>query len=385
MVHGEEDPFLTSSWKRCGLGCKEFCEASFGADSSVNRARPGSGFRAHSRWNERVSPSSSVGDALEELANEAYLYLLEEKFSFLKKALFALDERKKKGEEGYHHLDPLARIYLRGFIGLRHKASDPIGWKAWSMVAGALKDLIEEDLLQIVSGTSDSSDSSDASDPPKLGNDTVLSFFKEESPETVASPGEVRRATGAWSGPLLLKLAIGHGRQLVEPQEELRKKLLGLPRAGVQVFRFQDLLAPMKEEFRSMLVSCFVEDYPQDGVPPALGAPGFAVSLETREHFEELAKCIESGIKGVTRPGRRAKLERLWAFFRLFATHDIDPRKLAGTQLEEALEISRNGLPKLRNQLGTMYYKCQETLYGRAAEGMKGSLGIMSLGGQSDA
>lgn len=255
--------------------------------------------------------SEASQGALGELVADCYAFVFVDRLQSLKRQL------QEKPD-----IDGLVLLNIRHFLHERQRAHDPLGFRIFEMLQEVVEEAVSSGALHVL-----------ASDR-KIRNDTFLGF--DPAAELPATPADLEPIVLRWNDELMPDLVTARTRQQAAVVRRLRERLLELPRRGVEVFRFKDLLDPLKRDVRERWAALQEPALPESNV-------------ESRQSFEELTHCISSSIEGLEADSRtRAQLKALW--IHLWQQHGEEGRE-AGLpsyrQLGQRLSIPRERLPVL--------------------------------------
>jgi hypothetical protein len=292
------------------------------------------------------------GGALEELLAECYVFIFVDRLRGLQAQL-----RVKSNIDGLVFLD------IRHFLHERQKAHDPLGSQVFEVLRSAVRGAVEAGELRVLSGD------------PRIRNDTVLAFGTLEEPPAAAISRDLREIVAAWNDDLLPDLVTLRGRHQEEIVLRLRERLAGLRQRGIPVFRFKDLVDPMKADVRARWAAVLerregevVVERETDG--EARGTPLVFpdTAVEERQLFRWLVGCVLDGIERLdVNDKTRRYLLTLWQFHRVravetpaaglgLAGEDESPSR---RKLAELLRIPRERLSGLYEILGRLLEECR--------------------------
>jgi hypothetical protein len=275
--------------------------------------------------------SEASQGALGELVADCYAFIFVDRLQSLKRQL------QDKSE-----IDGLVRLNIRHFLHERQKAHDPLGFRIFEMLQAAVEEAVASGALHVLAGDR------------KIRNDTFLGFDPVAEPP--ATPPDLEPVVLRWNDELMPALVTARTRQQAAVVRRLQELLLELPGCGIEIFRFKDLLDPLKRDARGRWAALLGEGEQEAGqvlVPPGSTA-------ESQQSFEDLTRCISTSIDGLEADSRtRAQLKTLWIY--LWRQHgeegqeagrgEPDPRtgkRLPSfRQLGQRLSIPRERLPVL--------------------------------------
>lgn len=312
------------------------------------------------RWDEGADSA-----ALEELLAECYSYIFVARLRSLKAQLLQK-----------LNIDGLVFLNIRHFLHERQKEHDPLGAQVFEVLWAAVRAAVDAEQLHILAGDS------------KIRNDTILGFEPGADPAT-AQRANLQAVAVRWNDELLPDLVTLRGRRQEEIAERLRGRLVDLRNEGISVFRFKDLIDPLKADVRTRWAAVLEYEAGEvavekgDGEPPRLLriiAPD--TRLEERQIFRRLVGCVLERLAALEVPRKtRRYLETLWGFVRLQAQGAVSgplagvDRKLleqlaeeerpSHRKISEALGIPRERLPELYGILGDLLDGCHAFQSGR--------------------
>jgi hypothetical protein len=225
----------------------------------------------------------------------------------------------------------------------------------------------------------------------RIRNDTVLGFDPDAAPAVLCEVSQLRERVLRWDDELLPGLVTARGKRQDDCVRRVRERLPELRDDGVQVFRFKDLVDPMKADVRARWAALLetTESMPAaaagegEKMAPRVALPDTAI--EERELFRKLVSCVLDAIETLEVPDKtRAYLGTLWQFLRLQAS-GFGARRPASRleaqmpaagavdgeeppslrKVSELLGIPRERLPGLYQTLGTLLERCQSAISGK--------------------
>ncbi len=315
------------------------------------------GLTGATRWSD--------GNVLEELLYDAYAFIFVQRLASL-----------AKHAETRRSIDGLIFLNVRHFLHEAQKRHDPVGFRAFEVLHGALVQLIEEGTLHVLDGD------------PRVRSDTVLGPSPGVIPfprrpaaaeeETAENPWPARIAV--WCNDLLPALVTAWNRD--EAVAPLAGKIRELARRESAPFAFSDLMEPLKEEVRRRwrAVAMHEEgelgielDEDEEGVTQIVPLVWPSNDFEERQSFVRLVECVEEGIERRSeKPRTRSYLRRLWLYFHQWAAparpgkEDEAPGSATATrlpstrQLSDVLSIPRERFQDLRGKLGELVKRCHD-------------------------
>jgi pimeloyl-CoA synthetase len=321
------------------------------------------GIQGAGSWREEDGWKGKGTSAFTELVEDGYEFVFVRRIRSLKAQLLLKD-----------NVDGLVFLSIRNFVHDRQVEHDPIGAQSFAVVHEAIRGAVEEGELRVVRGDE------------KIRNDTVLSFGggDAESPA-----GELSGLAARWNDALLPGLVTSRGREQDEVVLRLRSLLSTLPGEGIQTFRFQDLIEPLKADVRLRWASLFeleqgerIEEEKGKEVP----VTGPDTQFEERQYFRKLADCVLRGVEVVdANKATRRYLATLFQFLRVQSGERMNPDRSAGLRdsvaaeveaeddgplshrrLAEHLRIPRERIKGLFEILGRLLQDCRASVGGRS-------------------
>lgn len=291
--------------------------------------------------------------ALGELVADCYAFIFVDRLPSLKRHL-----------EYKPDVDGLVLLSIRHFLHERQRKHDPLGFRIFELLQTAVEDAISSGTLYVLRGDK------------RVRNDTLLGFDPSAEPRPTSL--DLGQVVIRWNDELLPALITARNRQQAAVVQRLRCYILELPQHGIEVFRFKDLLDPLKGDARrrwAALLSA-MEEKSSAGLSPAgiqvlaLALPGSAG--EARQSFEHLTRCVSASIDRMeVDPRTRAHLSTLWQYLRRQhgaeddeARRDEPDLEMAGKdhpsyrQLGRSLNISRERFPVLFALLRRLVARC---------------------------
>ncbi len=333
------------------------------------------------------------GDVLEELLFDCYEFTFIRRLQGLQNQLSA---RK--------NIDGLVFLNIRHFLYEAQKRSDPLGFRTFEVLQEAVSRLLETSVVHLLEGD------------PKIRNDTVLGFTPLADPQ-MARAIDLRPQVVAWNNELLPELITAWNR---EPTlAKLQALIAGLPAANIEVFKFRDLIEPMKDDVRSRWHAIQLDAEGETTLQRSGGDLASIVrwvrpelDFEHRQSYQELLECVAEGLERLKAHAKTKEyLHRLWLFLRGWAaeaeaesseaspqtpkpasvaresesstqmpssripgaarepSEAATPRNLRGDvpsdkRLGELLRIPRGRIPSLKATLGDLVKTCQDDIFG---------------------
>lgn len=328
-------------------------------------------------WEEAGRGAAARESAFEELLAECYAYIFVSRLRSLQAQL------KIKP-----NIDGLIFLNIRHFLHERQKEHDPLGSQVFEVAQSAVRAAVDARELRVLEGDA------------RVRNDTVLSFGPGAE-DARANRDRFPSIVARWNDELLPDLVTLRGRRQEDVVRRLRERLPDLRREGVEVFRFKDLVDPLKADVRARWAAFL--DFSQGEASPQTGDEGFGevvrlvrpdTRLEERQVFQKLVDCVLTGIRRESNDKTRGYLATLWQFIRIRAAdgaeegaasrlghtmavevESADEDQPSHRQLAEQLRIPRERLRALYRTLGTLLEECRAAISGKTA--------VMSLKGES--
>ncbi len=325
-------------------------------------------------------------DVMGELVQETYVFIFVEGLEKL---------------QGYvllgRSIDPLVILKIKHLLSQLQRKADPIGYKVFQLLKSAVLAAIDAEALHVLrSDANRRIDTADHREEPeddteepqepknklRIHNDTVLGFHPDISPDRACV--DLGDHVRAWNDELLPVLMTARSRAVTRMVKRLMALIVGLRAAGVEAFRFRDLIDPMRHDVRErwravweeslgdLAPEAFVDGQPTVMVP--LIAPS---AIEDPRELSQLLGCVTASIHRLPEKKPREKktkdyLWKLWIFVRGTALTE-DP-SAAGTkvashvELNKRLGIPRHRLPGLLDLLGRLVQACRSGDAGDAAD-----------------
>jgi hypothetical protein len=287
-----------------------------------------------------------IQSALAELVTDCWAFIFSARMQSLKLQLTDKE-----------NIDGLVLRNVKNFLHERQREHDPVGFRVFERVQGALADAVSRRALYVLGGD------------PRIRNNTVLGF--ERDGELRLPSQELGPIVARWNDELLPGLVTARGREEAAVLERLGGLLLGLPRQGFPCFRFKDLVDPLKSDARQRWAAFLaredsggrVECAPDQIQVLRQVLPECAV--ESRQSFEYLIRCVSVSIDHLeVDPRTRGYLTALWS-----ALQQQQEAPLSHRQLSQQLQIPRERIPALFTILKQIVARCR--LAGKARIGRK--------------
>jgi hypothetical protein len=308
------------------------------------------------RWDSESPPTDATrrqASALGELVADCYAFIFVDRLQSLKRHL-----------QDKPNIDGLILLNVRHFLHERQKEHDPLGFRIFEFLQTAVEEAISSRALHLLAGDK------------KVRNDTLLGF--DPTAELPSPPLDLEPIVTRWNDELMPALITARGRQQTVVVQRLRECLLELNQLDIKVFRFRDLLDPLKKDARRRWAALLGEEEkafvaPVPGTVQVPVLPGGAV--ESRQSFEHLTRCVSSSIDSLEADVRtRSQLSTLWHHLGrqhggVDAEASCEERDLATAgespssyrKLGKSLNIPRERLPLLFTLLRRLVARYQES------------------------
>jgi hypothetical protein len=274
-------------------------------------------------WSAEAPQGSGAREqgALGELVADCYAFIFVDRLQSLKRQL---DEKSD--------IEGLVLLNIRHFLHERQREHDPLGFRIFELLQTAVEDAVASGALYVLAGDK------------RIRNDTRLGF--DPAAELPLAPPDLEPVVLRWNDELMPALLTANNRQHGAVVQQLRDRLLDLPRCGIEAFRFKDLLDPLKRDARGRWAALLAEE--KDGsvtLSPQAPAPGLPESaVESRQSLEHLTRCVSTSIDRMEADARtRSQLTTLWRYLR----RQSEERLPSYRQLGQLLSIPRERLPVL--------------------------------------
>jgi hypothetical protein len=299
------------------------------------------------RWQE---PGASRGGPLSELLSEVFVAAIAHPLPRWRVLL----------------ADPAANLEaalvkaIRHAIHELHRRHDRLGYALYQRAREAAEAALATGELRLAGG-----------DPDKIGNGTLLAGGPATPASQPAPPEKLAAEVAGWLDELLPELVTGVKQKRKEVVRRLQRRLAGLAGQGIVLWRFKDLMDPLKSGVRARWQRRGQDDgelaaeTDDEGlvrlvqiVPPR---PLQRVELE---HLEKLLECIATQLE--RHAAQQRTLEHAWSLWGYLGTH-ADPaadqeRMPSARELERLLKIPREQIPGLLELLGRFLELCQKML-----------------------
>jgi hypothetical protein len=263
------------------------------------------------RWDAEETPG-----ALGELVADAYTFVFVDRMQSLKRQL-----------EDKPDIDGLVLLNVRHFLHERQREHDPFGFRIFELLQAAVGEAVAAGNLYLLAGSR------------KVRNDTLLGFDPAAEPPPPATAPDLSAIVARWNDQLMPDLVTARTRQQAAVLQQLRALVLELPRHGIEVFRFKDLLDPLKIDARARWATLLEEV--SGSLDPA---PDAAPS------FESLTRHVSASIARIKEPRTRTQLSTLWHYLR--RRHGGDPDTGTGQERESELTMTLETSSPSYRQLG---------------------------------
>lgn len=284
-------------------------------------------------WDSESLQGSGAGHAqgaLGELVADCYAFIFVDRLQSLKRHL-----------QNKPEIDGLVLLNIRHFLHERQKAHDPLGFRIFEMLQAAVEDAVASGALYVLAGDK------------KIRNDTFLGFTP--AAELPSIPPDLEPVALRWNDELMPALVTARTRQQAAVGRRLRECLLELPQLGIDVFRFKDLLEPLKRDARGRWAAILGEGEKgavassQEAVQAQAPVPSES-TVESKQRFEHLTRSVSTSIDHMEAdPRTRSQLKTLWRY--LWRQHGDEGQEAVRPpsyrQLGERLNIPRERLPAL--------------------------------------
>jgi len=293
------------------------------------------------------------GDLLEDLLLDCYLFIFVRRLPGLRDQLLA-------GK----NIDGLVFRNIRNFLTDTQRRHDPLGYRIFGIARSAVRGLLETAKLHLCAGD------------PEVGNDTVLAFSPWHDAQATADV-DLRQQAAAWTDELIPELITAWSTTKLS--ELLAERITRLSDDDVEVFRFRELVEPLKAEARARWYAIRRDGEGEAVIEEGSGGMLSIIrlvqphsELEQRESFEQLLACMEERLERLrAKEKMKEYLHRLWLFIRGWAAEpapgsagagdpagDRDDRFHADQKLGEWLGIPRHRIPSLKATLGNLLEAC---------------------------
>ena len=289
------------------------------------------GIYGYSSWNQP--------EPLEELMVDCFTWVFVERLASLAAALEALT-----------HIETLALRYIRNFLYDRQKRHDPLGFRIFEVLRGAMERLVQAGALHVLDGD------------PRIRNPTILGIARDTDPRE-ADNAAVADHVATWSDDLLPGLVTATPRQL-EPVIAALCDHVATLAGQVPALRFGEIIGALKTDVRRRWGAIYREDAGDtsasgDGreiVRSVRPEPGY----EERQGFEALVECVEESLPKLARTRKTlGHLQRLWSFVRSLVAERDEDRLPSNRRLAKTLDVPRKRIPELLKYLRALVEECR--------------------------
>lgn len=264
------------------------------------------------RWDAEETPG-----ALGELVADAYTFVFVDRLQSLKRQL-----------EDKPDIDGLVLLNVRHFLHERQREHDPFGFRIFELLHAAVGEAVAAGELHLLAGSR------------KVRNDTLLGFDPAAEPPAADLPADLSAIVAGWNDRLMPDLVTARTRQQAAVLQQLRALVLELPRHGIEVFRFKDLLDPLKIDARARWATLLEE---------VSGA--FDPAPDAAPSFESLTRHVAASIARIEEPRTRSQLSTLWSYLRRRHGGEDAAGPVPGATSEPTLETSSPSYRQLGRRL----------------------------------
>ncbi|HWM92289.1 MAG TPA: hypothetical protein VN493_16110, partial [Thermoanaerobaculia bacterium] len=185
---------------------------------------------------------------------------------------------------------------------------------------------------------------------------------------------DLRSLAARWNGRLMPGLVTDRGRHQAGVVRRLRELFPELRDEGAKVFRFKDLIDPMKADVRARWASAFEHEVGETGLEEGEGGEIRKVRLtppdlgvEDRQFLRKVIACVLDSVARLdVSETTRGYLYRLWQFRRVQAEEGAD-REPSARKLGDLLNVPRERIPELRRKLDELLERCRAANSGKLA------------------
>ncbi len=281
-------------------------------------------------------------DAVDEIVHDCYAFIFVDRLPSLRAQLKVKD-----------NVEGLVFLSLKNYLYDTQKKYDPLGFRTFEVLRNAIRQAVGEGRLHVLRGDH------------KVRNSTVLGFAPDA--DDTALGDDFAESVRKWNDDLLPEMVTARGRRVDEVASRLANHLSHLPDAGIEAFRFKDLVDPLKKDVRVRWRSFWsleegetaLEDADDDlTVVVRKIRPDSAV--EDRDAFAKLLSCMAEALASCEEKTRtREYLGRLWVFLRNHASEAQEDKVPSQRKIAGALGIPRERLAGLQVTLGQWVEDCQ--------------------------
>ncbi len=309
--------------------------------------------------------AASRGGPFDELLAEAYRYVFAERFPAL-----------KAQTEGKADIDGVVRASIRHFLHDRQRQNDRLGTRLFEVMSLAVRRAVARGDLTHVAGAE------------KVGSSSVFTVGERVAPADPAPRETLAPIVQRWSDDLLPGLVTASRADKRRLVEELARRLAELELAGVAVFRFGDLIAPLRADVRARWAALFApaEEEPPDEEDARRFRRlrgGFEPTVEMQviaaDRFAKLIDCLDRAIEASRETERTCDyLRRILLFIRAYSTEEAIVSAELGSgpdqdrlpsfrRLADHLKIPRDRFSGLMETLKGALERCRRRLDGELA------------------
>ena len=298
-------------------------------------------------WETREPCGEQTRSAVDELLADCYVSIFVERLPRLRAQL-----RTKE------NIDGLVFLYLRNFVHDRQKQSDPLGYRVYSVLRKAVEDAVAAGELHRLGGDA------------RIRNATLLATSAGADVVDAVGADALQPIVQRWNDELLPGLVTFRGAQHGRLLELLRQRFFELEAHGIRVFRFKDLVDPLKSDVRHRWAALFDHDEGESAIDDN-GGLAIAVRwlnaedrrLEDLDHYSKLVRCVTHRIEHLEVTATTLRyLRTLWTFLQIHVTVAEAESLPSNRQLGARLEIPRERLPSLFRILSQTIGWCRREL-----------------------
>ncbi|MEM6454347.1 MAG: hypothetical protein AAF772_04560 [Acidobacteriota bacterium] len=312
------------------------------------------GVVGHAHW---VSHDDAPdGDALDELASDFFTWLLARRISLTRQ----LDDKPI--------IDGLVARNARFFLLEIHRQHDPIGYRLFDVLRGAVLRGVDNGQLRVVAGDA------------QIRNDTVLMPEALAQADDAVADGQLtlrdpQPLADRWLSDHLDAMITARHAARTRLNARLSDELAAWMRSQKAPVRFGDLAAALKRDARGSWSSRLRDAHSAGASAAAFDDPGGA---RARRRFARIARCVAISIEHSNeRVKTRHYLIRLWHFLEAFAIDTLpgdvlpdasessdDAQLPSNRQIAKLLDVPRERVPDLLARLGAQLKACQHAVDG---------------------
>ncbi len=297
------------------------------------------------------------GDALDDLTADCHKFAFLDRLESLRAQL-----RVKSNVEGLIYRN------IQLFLYETQKQHDPLGFKIFTLLHGAVRRAIEAGIVRRVEGDC------------RIRNNTILAFGPEEHSEP-ASEIALREVACRWSDDLLPDLVlVERKKEMEQMMDRLATHLAQLASHGIGTFHFGRLVnvfkTAVRERWQAILQQAerdtVLEDDDDDvettriviAVDPDLGVEAHDALTKFFDCVDEMLDRLETS--GKKQKTRKAYLERLWTYIKTQVTEDEwGDEPPAYRKISRVLGIPRERVGTLFKELAQLAEPCRPHLSAR--------------------